>query len=63
MKRNDGASSTVTKSMIEELSRAQKANNKVAVVKPVVQESPVKAPDLSHDAGGAYNANLSFLQP
>ena len=62
MKRNERASSKITKSMLEELSRTQKTNDKVAVAKPVVLESSVKSPDLSHDAGGAYNSDLSFLQ-
>lgn len=62
MKRNKRTSSKITKSVLEELSRTQKTNDKVAMAKPVVQESPVKSPDLSHDAGGAYNADLSFLQ-
>jgi hypothetical protein len=62
MKRNERTSSKITKSILGELSKAQKTNDKVALVKPVIQESPVKSSDLSHDAGGAYNANLSFLQ-
>jgi hypothetical protein len=62
MKRNKRTSSDITKAMLEELSRTQKTNDAVALAKPVVQESSVKAPDLSHDAGGAYNTDLSFLQ-
>ena len=62
MKRNERANSQVTQSILGELGRTQKTKEKVAVTKPVVQESPVKPPDLSHDAGGAYNRNLSFLQ-
>ncbi len=62
MKRKERTSSEITKSILGELSSAQKTNDKVAIAKPVIQESPVKSPDLSHDAGGAYNANLSFLQ-
>jgi hypothetical protein len=62
MKRKERASSKITKSILGELSSAQKTNDKVAVVKPVIQESSLKSSDLSHDAGGAFNANLSFLQ-
>jgi hypothetical protein len=62
MKLNEGKSSQTTKSILEELSRTQKANDKVTVLKPAIQQSPVKSPDMSHDAGGAYNADLSFLQ-
>lgn len=62
MKHKERTSSKITKSILGELSSAQKTNDKVAVAKPVILESPVKSPDLSHDAGGAYNANLSFLQ-
>ncbi len=62
MKRNERASSQISKSIIAELDRTQKTNAKAAATKPVVQESPVKPPDLSHDAGGAYNANLTYLQ-
>ncbi len=62
MKRNEGTSSKITKSILEELSRTQKTNDKVALAKPVIQESSVKSPDLSHDAGGAYNSDKSFLQ-
>jgi len=62
MKRNERTNSQITKSMLGELNQTQKTKDKVAVTKPVVQESPVKRPDLSHDAGGAYNADLSRLQ-
>ncbi|MFL6449790.1 MAG: hypothetical protein ACJ746_19220 [Bryobacteraceae bacterium] len=62
MKRTKRTSSEIMKSMLEKLSQTQKPKDKVASAKPVAQESPVKAPDLSHDAGGAYNADLSFLQ-
>ena len=62
MKRNERTNSQITKSMLGELNQTQKAKEKLAVTKPVVQESPVKRPDLSHDAGGAYNADLSRLQ-
>ena len=62
MKRNERTNSQITKSMLGELNQTQKGKEKVAVTKPVVQESPVKRPDLSHDAGGAYNADLSRLQ-
>jgi hypothetical protein len=62
MKRNERANSQVTKSILGELGRTQKTKDKGAVTKPVIQESPVKPPDLSHDGGGAYNANLTYLQ-
>ncbi|MFL6414779.1 MAG: hypothetical protein ACJ74Y_03815 [Bryobacteraceae bacterium] len=62
MKRNQRASSKITKPVLKELVQAQKSNDKVALAKPAVQESSVKSPDLSHDAGGAYNGDLSFLQ-
>jgi hypothetical protein len=62
MKRTERTSSKITKSILGELSRAQKTNDKKVAAKPVVQESPVKSPDLSHDGGGAYNADSSFLQ-
>ncbi len=62
MKRTEGTSSNITKSILGELSQTQKTNDKVVVTKPMIPESPVKAPDLSHDAGGAFNTDLSFLQ-
>lgn len=62
MKRIERTSSKITKSILEELGRAQKSNDKVVPAKPAIPESPVKSPDLSHDAGGAYNTDLSFLQ-
>ena len=62
MKRKERTSSEITKSILGELTSAQKTNDKVVVAKPVILESSVKSPDLSHDAGGAYNANSSFLQ-
>ena len=62
MKRNERTTPQITKSILGELIGSQKTNDKVAVTTPVVQEVPVKSPDLSHDAGGAYNADLSVLQ-
>jgi len=62
MKRNPNPDNPITKPLLEGLVDSSKIKEQAPVPKPTVENTPPKAPDLSHDSGGGYNSDKSFPQ-
>jgi hypothetical protein len=52
----------VTKPLLSDLVKRDKAGRKVVMDQPSVESDPLPAPDLYQDAGGGYNPDFTFPQ-